>query len=69
MTHTLLRRLTFSCAAALLAGAATPAAFAEDRELAEATQFTGTVMYLTAGRRHALRRQRRPPPGRCGVGH
>ena len=48
MTHTLLRRLTFSCAAALLAGAATPAAFAEDRELQEATGFTGTVMYLTA---------------------
>ena len=47
MTNSLLRRLTFSCTAALLAGAA-PAAFAEDRELAEATQFTGTVMYLTA---------------------
>lgn len=48
MTHRLLRFLTFSCAAALLAGAAPPAAFAEDRELQEATGFTGTVMYLTA---------------------
>jgi D-alanyl-D-alanine-carboxypeptidase/D-alanyl-D-alanine-endopeptidase len=48
MTNTLLRRLTFSCAAALVLGGAAPAAFAEDRELAEATQFTGTIAFLSA---------------------
>ena len=49
MTNPLLRRLTFSCAAALLMGRAAPAALAEDRELAEATEFTGTIMYLSSG--------------------
>jgi serine-type D-Ala-D-Ala carboxypeptidase/endopeptidase len=48
MTHTLLQRLTLSCAAALVLGGAAPGAFAEDKELAEATQFTGTIMYLSA---------------------
>ncbi len=48
MTSSLLRRLTYSCAAALVLGGVAPQAFAEDRELAEATGFTGTIMYLTA---------------------
>jgi serine-type D-Ala-D-Ala carboxypeptidase/endopeptidase len=48
MTNTLLRRLTFSCAAAIVLGGAAPEAFAEDKELTEATQFTGTVMFLSA---------------------
>ena len=47
MTHISFRRLAFSCAAVFLAGAMTPA-FAEDRELQEATGFTGTIMYLSA---------------------
>ncbi len=47
MTNTLLRRLALSCTAALLAGAAMPAAFAQDRELQEAAGMAGTVMYLS----------------------
>lgn len=47
MTNKLLPRLTFSCTAALVLGGAAPSAFAEDKELTEATQFTGTIMYLS----------------------
>jgi D-alanyl-D-alanine-carboxypeptidase/D-alanyl-D-alanine-endopeptidase len=45
MTNVLLRSLTISCAAALVLGAATQA-FAEDRELTEATGFAGTFIHL-----------------------
>ena len=47
MTPTLLRRLMLSCTATIVLAGAAPAAFAEDRELQEATGFTGTVMYLS----------------------
>jgi serine-type D-Ala-D-Ala carboxypeptidase/endopeptidase len=47
MTNTPLRSLTVSCAVAVVLGAAAPA-FSEDRELTEATGFTGTFMYLGA---------------------
>jgi D-alanyl-D-alanine-carboxypeptidase/D-alanyl-D-alanine-endopeptidase len=46
MTASLLHRLTLLGATALFLASA-PAALAQDRELAEATGFTGTVMYLS----------------------
>jgi D-alanyl-D-alanine-carboxypeptidase/D-alanyl-D-alanine-endopeptidase len=48
MSSTFLRPCTFACAAALILGGVTPSALAEDRELAEATDFTGTIMYLSS---------------------
>ena len=52
MSIRFLRHVTFAGAAALVLGGATSAC-AEDRELAEATDFTGTFMYLGAERSRA----------------
>jgi D-alanyl-D-alanine-carboxypeptidase/D-alanyl-D-alanine-endopeptidase len=48
MIDTSLHRLTVSFTALLFVAGAAAAASAEDRELQEATDFTGTVMYLSA---------------------
>lgn len=48
MSIRFLRHVTFAGATALALGSG-PSALAEDRELIEATDFTGTIMYLSSG--------------------